>query len=60
MDAGDRVVRDWEGVRVDTRAATILGRFKTWMAAHNAAIMTVLLLVLGAKLIGDAIGGLSS
>ena len=32
---------------------------EVWLAAHNAAIMTVLLLVLGAKLIGDAIGGLS-
>jgi len=30
---------------------------KTFMAAHNAAIMTVLLLVLGAKLLGDAIAG---
>jgi hypothetical protein len=29
------------------------------MAVHNAAIMSVLLLVLGAKLIGDAIGGLA-
>jgi threonine/homoserine/homoserine lactone efflux protein len=42
------------------RAATILGALKNWMARHNAAIMTVLLLVLGAKLIGDAIAGLSS
>jgi threonine/homoserine/homoserine lactone efflux protein len=42
------------------RAATILGTLKNWMAKHNAAIMTVLLLVLGAKLIGDAIAGLSS
>ena len=41
------------------RAAIILDELKTWMAAHNAAIMTVLLLVLGVKLIGDAIGGLS-
>jgi hypothetical protein len=40
------------------RAASILTGLKTWMAAHNAAIMTVLLLVLGAKLIGDAIAGL--
>jgi hypothetical protein len=40
------------------RAAAILDALKTWMAAHNAAIMTVLLLVLGAKLIGDAIAGL--
>jgi hypothetical protein len=33
---------------------------KTWMAAHNAAIMTVLFLVLGGKLVGDAITGLSA
>jgi threonine/homoserine/homoserine lactone efflux protein len=42
------------------RAAQILEATKEWMAAHNAAIMTVLLLVLGAKLIGDAISGFSS
>ena len=42
------------------RAVEILDGLKTWMAAHNAAIMTVLLLVLGAKLIGDAIAALSS
>jgi hypothetical protein len=41
------------------KAAVILDELKSWMAAHNAAIMSVLLLVLGAKLIGDAIGGLS-
>ena len=38
------------------KGAVILEEIKQWMAAHNAAIMTVLLLVLGAKLIGDAIG----
>ena len=42
-----------------SRAAAILDELKTWMALHNAAIMAVLLLVLGVKLIGDAIGGLS-
>jgi threonine/homoserine/homoserine lactone efflux protein len=42
------------------RSAQILNAMKEWMAAHNAAIMTVLLLVLGAKLIGDAIAGFSS
>ena len=42
------------------RAERILDGAKTWMAAHNAAIMTVLLLVLGAKLVGDAIEGFSS
>lgn len=43
-----------------SRAARILDGLKTWMAAHNAAIMAVLLLVLGFKLIGDAISGLSA
>lgn len=42
------------------RAKHILDGLKIWMAAHNAAIMSVLLLVLGMKLIGDAIGGLSA
>ena len=42
------------------KATGILDGIKNWMAAHNAAIMAVLLLVLGVKLIGDAISGLSS
>jgi threonine/homoserine/homoserine lactone efflux protein len=42
------------------KAKEILDGLKGFMAAHNAAIMTVLLFVLGAKLIGDAIAGLSS
>jgi threonine/homoserine/homoserine lactone efflux protein len=42
------------------KATEVLDGLKTWMAAHNAAIMTVLLLVFGAKLVGDAISGLSS
>jgi threonine/homoserine/homoserine lactone efflux protein len=42
------------------RAARILDGVKTWMAAQNAAIMAVLLLVLGVKLIGDGIGELSA
>jgi threonine/homoserine/homoserine lactone efflux protein len=40
------------------RATRILDELKSWMTAHNAAIMTVLCLVIGAKLIGDAISGL--
>jgi threonine/homoserine/homoserine lactone efflux protein len=43
-----------------SRAARILDGLKTWMAANNAAIMAVLLTVLGFKLIGDAISGLSA
>ncbi len=40
------------------RAAKLLDGLKAWMGAHNAAIMTVLLLVIGAKLIGDGVSGL--
>lgn len=39
------------------RAEEILDGLKRFMEAHNAAMMTVLLLVLGAKLIGAAIAG---
>ena len=41
------------------RATHILDELKTWMAAHNSAIMAVLCLVIGAKLIGDGISGLA-
>ena len=40
------------------RSEDILARLKTWMARNNTAIMAVLCLVIGAKLVGDAIGGL--
>ncbi len=40
------------------RAKAILDEIKGFMSAHNAAIMAVLLVVLGVKLIGDAIAGL--
>jgi threonine/homoserine/homoserine lactone efflux protein len=40
------------------RAGPVLDRLKQWMQHNNAVIMGVLLLVIGAKLIGDAIGGL--
>lgn len=36
-------------------SAEKLAHLKDWMSAHNAVIMSVLCLVLGAKLIGDAI-----
>jgi threonine/homoserine/homoserine lactone efflux protein len=41
------------------RAAAPLRTIKDFMAAHNAVIMMVVLLVLGAKLIGNGIAGLS-
>jgi threonine/homoserine/homoserine lactone efflux protein len=37
------------------RATRLLDELKTWMGDNNAAIMAVLCLVIGAKLIGDAI-----
>jgi threonine/homoserine/homoserine lactone efflux protein len=41
------------------RSAGPLDRLKTWMIASSGVIMAVLLLVIGAKLVGDAISGLS-
>lgn len=41
------------------RATQMLADLKTWLARHNAAVLTVVLLVIGAKLIGDGIAGLS-
>jgi len=37
------------------RSREILGGLRDWMARHNAAIMTVLMLVIGVKLLGDGI-----
>ena len=41
------------------RAAGLLDAMKTWMGANNAAIIAVLCLVIGAKLLGDGISTLS-
>ena len=41
------------------RSGAVLERLKDWMADHNGVIMAVLCLVIGAKLIGDGISGLS-
>jgi threonine/homoserine/homoserine lactone efflux protein len=40
------------------RSRAVLDELRSWMAAHNAAIMAVLLLVIGTKLVGDGIAGL--
>jgi threonine/homoserine/homoserine lactone efflux protein len=40
------------------RSARMLGDLRDWMARSNATIMAVLLLVIGAKLLGDGISGL--
>jgi hypothetical protein len=42
------------------RATKVLGDLRTWMVRENVVIMAVLLLVIGAKLIGDAVSGLSA
>ena len=42
------------------RASALLDEIKTWMARNNAVIMAVLILVIGVKLIGDGIAGLSA
>ena len=41
------------------KGTAMLASLKTWMGIHNAAIMTVLCLVLATKLLGDGISGLS-
>jgi hypothetical protein len=42
------------------RADKLLAGLKDWLGEHNAVIMSVLCLVIGAKLIGDAISGLTT
>lgn len=42
------------------RAPDVLGGLKDWMTRNNAVVMAVLCLLIGVKLIGDAIGMLSS
>jgi Sap, sulfolipid-1-addressing protein len=42
------------------RSEQILGGLKDWMARNNTAVMAVLCLVIGAKLIGDAVGALAA
>jgi threonine/homoserine/homoserine lactone efflux protein len=42
------------------RATKILGGLHDWMARENATIMAVICLIIGAKLIGDAISALTS
>ena len=39
------------------RSRELLDRLKDWMASNNAVIMAVLMVVIGTKLIGDAISG---
>lgn len=42
-----------------SRSADLLARVRDWMGQHNAVIMSVLCLVIGVKLIGDAIAALA-
>jgi hypothetical protein len=46
-------------VAMGSRSEKLLANLKEWMGQHNAVIMAVLCLVIGFKLIGDAIGGLT-
>ena len=42
------------------RAAKILGELHDWLARENTTIMAVVCLIIGAKLIGDAITALTT
>ena len=43
-----------------SRAGALLEGMKAWLGRNNAVIMAVLCLVIGAKLVGDAIAGFST
>ena len=72
MDGLDRALHPGKGGRsgrgivpgvmffaLGDRSNQILAGLRDWMGQHNAVIMTVICLIIGAKLIGDAIGGFS-
>jgi threonine/homoserine/homoserine lactone efflux protein len=42
------------------RAEKLLGGLRTWMTRENATIIGIICLLIGAKLIGDAVSGLSA
>jgi hypothetical protein len=42
------------------KATALLGELRVWLARENATIMAVICLIIGAKLIGDAITALAS
>jgi hypothetical protein len=46
--------------RSATGPGPLLERLKNWLAENNAVNMAVLMLIIGVKLIGDPITGLSS
>jgi threonine/homoserine/homoserine lactone efflux protein len=47
-------------IALGDRSRAPLDALRGWMARHNAVIMAVLFVVIGAKLIGDAVAGFSS
>lgn len=47
-------------VALGERSRAPLDGVRSWMERHNAAVTAVLLLLIGAKLIGDAVSGFSS
>ena len=47
-------------VALGDRSRQLLDGLRGWMARHNAVIMSVLFVLIGAKLIGDAIAGFST
>jgi threonine/homoserine/homoserine lactone efflux protein len=47
-------------VALGARSERLLGGLRDWMARNNATIMAVLLIVIGVKLVGDGISGLTA
>jgi threonine/homoserine/homoserine lactone efflux protein len=47
-------------VALGARSGPVLAALRGWLAAHNTAIMCVLLVLIGVKLVGDGIAGLAA
>ena len=45
-------------IALGDRSRHVLDALKTWLSENNAVIMAVLMVIIGVKLIGDAIDGL--
>ena len=58
--SGVRVVRSFAQESRHIERMAELNELKGWLGAHNAAVMTVLFLVLGVDLVAKGIGLLSS
>jgi hypothetical protein len=58
--SGKAPLSDSPGFEYLFYTTALLAQLKSWMAHNKAVIMALLCLIIGVKLIGDAISGLSA